>query len=188
MNSIRAWFSIWILTATLASGIRRFERQADQNESEIIFGFENKSKDFEIVEIPVDAKEGEFKLEQIRVPTSESQKINPIEIPSRDLARQGYPTQGFAPGILNPGTDISSLSDARLELAPGSGLTGIPGQLVNVVFLLVNLGEAKYFYVSVNEQNGGFGYDQVNILFFLFCSCFRFCNTDREYLQSKPSF
>ena len=169
MERIGVWFSIWILMATLATGIRRFERQADLNESEIVFGLENKSKDFEIVEIPVDAKEGEFELEQIRVPTAQSQQVNPIEIPSRDLARQGYPVQGFGPGILNPGTDISSLSDARLELAPGSGLTGLPGQLVNIVFLLVNLGEAKYFYVSVNEQNGGYGYDQVLILlFFLF--------------------
>ena len=57
------------------------------------------------------------------------------------------------------------MSDARLELAPGSGISGNPGQLMNIVFLLVNLAEARYFYVSVNERNGGSTLDQVRLPF-----------------------
>ena len=54
------------------------------------------------------------------------------------------------------GNDVSSYIDARLDLDPVSELFASPGQLVNIIFLLANLGEARFFFVSVSEQNSGF--------------------------------
>jgi len=54
----------------------------------------------------------------------------------------------------NFASDVNSVNDAKLELAPGSLLSAAPGQLVNVVFLLVNRGGDKYFYINVNERQG----------------------------------
>ena len=90
MTTLQTSIGIWILIATLANGFRRFERdnsnqqqltvkqqqvttkQQQQPESEVIFGLNNLSDS--VVEIPVNAKEGEFKVEQLKV----AEKVNEI--------------------------------------------------------------------------------------------------------------
>ncbi len=49
----------------------------------------------------------------------------------------------------------------RIELATGTELFAVPGQLVNLIFVLMNLEEPRYFFISVNEVNSGFQNDQV---------------------------
>ena len=102
MTTLRTSIWIWILIATLANGFRRFERddnsnqqqltakqkqqqqvttkqqQQQQPESEVIFGLNNLS-DNNVVEIPVNAKEGEFKVEQLKVAEKENE-FQPAEI------------------------------------------------------------------------------------------------------------
>jgi len=98
MTTLRASIGILILIATLANGIRRFERdnsnqqqqqqqqqqvttkqlQQEQPESEITFGLNNIPDD-NIVEILVNAKEGDFKLEQLKV-AEKDDEFQPAQI------------------------------------------------------------------------------------------------------------
>ena len=131
VNPIRTFFVTWIMFSTFVNGIRRFERESQlKKDPEVVFGMDTDSD--KVVEVPVDAKEGEFDLDKHVNISSKLGKLVANQGQGYSLgsdpSRQGYPinnNNAFAPGIPNPGSDISSLNDARLELAPGSELSGL---------------------------------------------------------------
>ena len=102
-------FLIFAAASVSVRGIRWIKRGSEnnpsgfdqnRNQSEVIFGLEGLGQEeSDAIEIPVDAKEEDFKLEKLRLPDTSDQIQTRQTLPG-----QGYPNQGFSnQGYPNPG-------------------------------------------------------------------------------------